>query len=1055
MKTKHLILFAFCIILSLFSFSQGVAINTDGSNADASAILDISSTNGGVLIPRMTTAEITSISNPATGLMLYQTDGIPGIYYNSGTSASPVWTKVIISSDSYNLLTDADNDTKIQVEESSDEDIIRLDIAGTEKWVFTQNRLEPTNNGGSVFIGENAGLNDDLSANHNIFIGYLSGKLNTTGYDNTFIGQNSGAQNVDGYNNTFIGRSSGYSNSDGHSNIFLGEGSGYSNVSGYGNVFIGRSSGYFETGNDKLYIENSNSASPLIYGDFSSDILQVNGTLEFATGTSVYEFSIDGTLADDSDDAVPTEKAVKTYVDNEISSLAFDEIIDVDSDTKIQVEETADDDIIRLDIAGTEKWVFTQSRLEPTNNGGSVFIGENAGLNDDLSANHNIFIGYLSGKSNTTGYDNTFIGQNSGTQNLDGYNNTFIGRSSGYSNSDGHSNIFLGEGSGYSNVSGYGNVFIGRSSGYFETGNDKLYIENSNSATPLIYGDFNSDLLKVNGTLEFTAGTSINEFSTDVTLSGDSDDAVPTEKAVKAYIENSIANIDELADSDNDTKIQVEESADEDIIRLDIAGTEKWVITGSRIEPSNSGGSLFIGEGAGNSDDLSSNYNSFIGRDAGFSTITGYYNTALSGDALKDNITGYENTALGQGALKSNVANYSSTAVGYYAMYYANNTSSGVETYNTAVGKDALRGSSTPASNTGVDNTAIGAYSMQNNTSGTSCTAIGSNSLISNSTGERNISVGGSSGYCNTSGSNNTILGKDANFYNQTGNDNVIIGCRAGQGTTYHSKTGNIFIGYESGYNETGSNKLYIENSNSASPLIYGDFSSDMLKVNGTLEFPSGTSINEFSTDATMADDSDDAVPTEKAVKAYVDNSILWTENSGSVYRGSGYVGIGTSSPNSNLSIYAIANEDVELELNSNQSNYMSRLKLVNPASSVGGSGNEILFVEGNGDGSSGNSFYGFHHSSNSEWFKLRTKDSGGSYLDVFQVKEGSADFIVPSGNVGIGTSSPQRVLHINDVMRLEPRATAPSSPSEGDIYMDSSTHKLRVYDGTSWQDCW
>jgi len=56
---------------------------------------------------------------------------------------------------------------------------------------------------------------------------------------------------------------------------------------------------------------------------------------------------------------------------------------------------------------------------------------------------------------------------------------------------------------------------------------------------------------------------------------------------------------------------------------------------------------------------------------------------------------------------------------------------------------------------------------------------------------------------------------------------------------------------------------------------------------------------------------------------------------------------------------------------------------------------------------------------------------------------------------VGIGTDTPQRALHINDVMRLEPRASAPGSPSEGDIYYDSTLHVLRVYDGTQWQNCW
>ena len=59
------------------------------------------------------------------------------------------------------------------------------------------------------------------------------------------------------------------------------------------------------------------------------------------------------------------------------------------------------------------------------------------------------------------------------------------------------------------------------------------------------------------------------------------------------------------------------------------------------------------------------------------------------------------------------------------------------------------------------------------------------------------------------------------------------------------------------------------------------------------------------------------------------------------------------------------------------------------------------------------------------------------------------------SSNIGVGVTSPQRPLHISDVMRIEPRATEPANPSKGDIYMDDNTNKLRVYDGTQWQNCW
>lgn len=45
-------------------------------------------------------------------------------------------------------------------------------------------------------------------------------------------------------------------------------------------------------------------------------------------------------------------------------------------------------------------------------------------------------------------------------------------------------------------------------------------------------------------TLEVSAGSTINEFSTDTTLAGSSDSALPTENAVKTYVDNQIAAID-------------------------------------------------------------------------------------------------------------------------------------------------------------------------------------------------------------------------------------------------------------------------------------------------------------------------------------------------------------------------------------------------------------------------------------------------------------------------------------------------------------------------------
>lgn len=54
---------------------------------------------------------------------------------------------------------------------------------------------------------------------------------------------------------------------------------------------------------------------------------------------------------------------------------------------------------------------------------------------------------------------------------------------------------------------------------------------------------------------------------------------------------------------------------------------------------------------------------------------------------------------------------------------------------------------------------------------------------------------------------------------------------------------------------------------------------------------------------------------------------------------------------------------------------------------------------------------------------------------------------------VGVNTNSPARALHVNDVMRLEPRASAPSSPSSGDVFFNSTSTTLEFYDGSAWVD--
>ena len=80
------ILFVSSVFCTTGVYAQNVGVGT--SSPDNSAKLDVSATDGGLLIPRMTEVQRDAISSPATGLMIFQTDGTVGFYFYDGTA----WT---------------------------------------------------------------------------------------------------------------------------------------------------------------------------------------------------------------------------------------------------------------------------------------------------------------------------------------------------------------------------------------------------------------------------------------------------------------------------------------------------------------------------------------------------------------------------------------------------------------------------------------------------------------------------------------------------------------------------------------------------------------------------------------------------------------------------------------------------------------------------------------------------------------------------------------------------------------------------------------------------
>jgi hypothetical protein len=136
-KMKYILLIAVILVTLSSTFSQrGIGTNAP----DASAAFDVSSTNKGVLIPRVALLgnnDVTTIASPQTSLIVYNTSTaiginaiVPGFYYFNGTQ----WDLLVnqLQSTIPQEISDEDLDTKIQVEENNDEDIIRFDNKGVE-----------------------------------------------------------------------------------------------------------------------------------------------------------------------------------------------------------------------------------------------------------------------------------------------------------------------------------------------------------------------------------------------------------------------------------------------------------------------------------------------------------------------------------------------------------------------------------------------------------------------------------------------------------------------------------------------------------------------------------------------------------------------------------------------------------------------------------------------------------------------------------------------------------------------------------------------------------
>jgi trimeric autotransporter adhesin len=343
--------------------------------------------------------------------------------------------------------------------------------AGAGSWVhdgskntFLGNDAGKNNDGGwhNTYLGYHAGYGgtQPITSDYNTYVGDDAGHYTTTGSNNTALGNAAGLSNSDGNHNVFIGDSAGYY-THGSYNTFMGFNAGYSNATGIGNVFLGSGAGASELGSNKLYIDNcylvdgaGNCTLPLIYGDFVTRMVRIDGSLEVRGGGAI---------------------------------VANGNVTSFGKDTGA--------------VGYYETFIGTGAGSSTSTGERNSFVGYNAG-NTNTSGDGNSFFGSGAGSDNRTGSWNTYIGVGTAGNHMAGSSNTFVGWGAG-------SCVPPWTG-------GSGNVFLGYQAGCSETGSNKLYIDNcvysGGCTNPLIYGQFdNPRLVQINGQLIMSSGSSLSD----------------------------------------------------------------------------------------------------------------------------------------------------------------------------------------------------------------------------------------------------------------------------------------------------------------------------------------------------------------------------------------------------------------------------------------------------------------------------------------------------------------------------------------------------------------
>lgn len=415
----------------------------------------------------------------------------------------------------------------------------------------------------------------------------------------------------------------------------------------------------------------------------------------------------------------------------------------------------------------------------------NTFVGSGSGEVNVGSSNSGF--GYKSLFINTSGSGNVALGSFALSSNITGNDNTSLGYLALMDNKN-HNNVAIGSNALRFNIIGSGSVAIGYRAGYYNNLSNTLWIANSETIQPLIYGNFSTNRLGINkptGSLNATldiSGSVIISGSLNVSssLTGS---IISASQFTGSFFGTSSVSIESISSSYPILVIgppnQRSIISSVGPFNYSLENISSSVAIGYQVNIGSGSQNIVIGYGAGS---ISSSNNTLIGANAGGNSEKSNYNTVIGSSTFAGSPTSSDNFVAGNSALSNSPKSYNNVVIGYAAM--SNSPSS---SHNVGMGYLAMAISPTSSHNITIGYQA-GYFARGKN----NVIYLGENTGNATS-GSYNIYLGYKLGQSST-GSNNIIIGTNMSLPSPTSNFVNIGGIIFASGS-YSTVSGNAFTG--------------------------------------------------------------------------------------------------------------------------------------------------------------------------------------------------------------------------------------------------------------------